>query len=469
MKSIDKIKKRWSAQGGYREFLIMAFPLILSTAAWSIQHFVDRVFLTWYSPEAIAAALPAGLLNFALISVFMGAATYASTFVAQYYGAERYHRIGPAVWQGLYISLIGGIAIAAVIPFAKDIFGFFGHDPIVQELEVEYFQVLCIGAGPVIASSALSGFYSGRGKPWLVMVINMLTTGVNLVLDYALIFGNWGFPEMGMRGAALATVIAALFSFTSFMIITCSPGYNKKYKTLSGWRPDRELFRRLLRYGAPAGVQFFLDIISFSLFVLFVGKLGTVSLAATNIAFNINSLAFMPMLGSGIAISVLVGQHLGADKPHLAEKTVYSGFHVTLLYMSLISAAYVLTPGIFIAPFAAQSDPETFAEIGALAVILLRFVAVFGIFDTLNIVFAAGIKGAGDTRFVMFSMFVFAVIGMAIPTYVAINYLGYGLMASWVIVTASVSLLGFTFLIRFLGGRWKSMRVIEQSDALTMV
>ena len=105
------LKHRWNTESGYREVLAVAIPLILSTASWSVQHFVDRMFLAWYSPETIAAAMPAGMLNFSMVSIFMGTAGYVSTFVAQYYGAKRFHRIGPALWQGVYMSLIGGLLI----------------------------------------------------------------------------------------------------------------------------------------------------------------------------------------------------------------------------------------------------------------------------------------------------------------------------------------------------------------------
>ena len=94
-----QIARRWKEQGGYREFLGIALPLILSTASWSIQHFTDRVFLTWHSTEALSAALPAGMANFTFISLFMGTAQYVNTFVAQYIGARRPERVGPAIWN----------------------------------------------------------------------------------------------------------------------------------------------------------------------------------------------------------------------------------------------------------------------------------------------------------------------------------------------------------------------------------
>lgn len=453
--------QRWNTEGGYRQVLVIAVPLILSTATWSVQHFVDRMFLSWYSPQTIAAAMPAGMLHFSMVSIFMGTAGYVSTFVAQYFGSNQYHRIGPALWQGVYIALIGWLVILCVIPFAEPIFKFIGHDPAIQPHEVDYFQVLCLGGGPYIASYALSGFYSGRGRTWPVMWVNAFATAVNLILDYALIFGQWGFPELGIKGAGIATVVAGFFSLIVFIVLLAAGDTNQTYHTIKGWRPDKDLLMRLLRYGFPSGVQFFLEMTGFTGFVLIVGRLGTASLAATNIAFNINTLAFMPMIGCGIAISVVVGQYIGADKPELAQTSAYSGFHMAFIYMASIAAAYALVPDVFVAPFAAQADPRGFAEIYGFSVILLRFVAVYSIFDTLNIIFCSAIKGAGDTRFVMYMSTILSVFVLIIPTYLAIAVFEFGLMVSWVIATIYIMLLGIVFYLRFLGGKWKSMRVIE--------
>jgi len=457
-----QLKSRWKTPGGYREVLAVAVPLVLSTATWSVQHFVDRMFLTWYSPEAIAAAMPAGMLSFTVISLFMGTAGYVSTFVAQYYGAGRRHRIGPALWQGIYISLIGGLVMLCIIPLAEPAFRLIGHSRSIQPNEVVYFQTMCLGGGAYIGSYALSGFYSGRGKTWPVMWVNAATTVVNLVLDYVLIFGRMGFPELGIRGAAIATVAAGVFSMLVFLALLLSGGNESEYHTRSGWRFEQGLFRRLLRYGFPSGMQFFLEIAGFTGFVLVVGRLGTASLAATNIAFNINTLAFMPMIGCGIAISVLVGQYLGARKPEIAQTATYSGFQVTFFYMASIAAAYALAPDVFVAPFAHRADPEGFAEIYARSVILLRFVAVYSLFDTMNIIFCSAIKGAGDTRYVMIVTVILSVFVLILPVYLAVEILNSGLMVAWLLATLYVISLGVTFYARFLGGKWKSMRVIEQ-------
>jgi len=124
----------------------------------------------------------------------------------------------------------------------------------------------------------------------------------------------------------------------------------------------------------------------------------------------------------------------------------------------------VLVPSIFIDPFASQADPASFIAIRKTTVILLRFVAVYSLFDALNVVFASAIKGAGDTRFVMFMIAIVSSVALVIPSYIALMLLDAGIYTGWTIASAYVSILGLIFLFRFMGGKWKSMRVIEQAS-----
>ena len=177
---------------------------------------------------------------------------------------------------------------------------------------------------------------------------------------------------------------------------------------------------------------------------------------------NVSILAFLPMIGVGIAISVLVGQSLGRDRADLAERSVYSGAHICFIYMAIAAALYWFAPDIFLRPFAAQADAESFADIRPIAIVALRFVAVFSLFDTLNIVFSSALKGAGDTRYIMFVALVVSTVALVIPSYVAMVLLGADIMVGWGILTVYIIILGFAFLFRYLGGKWKSMRVIEE-------
>ena len=458
---MNMIKRRWGSKGGYREVLVLAFPLIISTGSVSIQHFVDRMFLTWYSAEAIAAVTPAGMLNFTILSLFIGTAGYVNTFVAQYHGAGRYGRIGPAIWQGIYVALIGGLINLFLILCAEDIFGFVGHEELVKQYEIRYFQILCLGAFPAIASSVLSGFFSGRGETWPIMLVNVLATGVNIFLDYLLIFGKAGFPELGVSGAAIATVAAMVFSVCLYFVLVSRQLYRLRYNTMNGWRLERSLFSRLMRYGLPNGVQFFLEIAGYTIFILLIGRQGTYYLAATNIAFNINSLAFMPMIGLGIAISILVGQYLGENNPAIAERCVYSGFFVMFSYMAIVASLYLFVPNIFLAPFTVMAKSESFEFIKETTIILLRFVAFYSLFDALNIAFSYAIKGAGDTRFVMIIIIIDSLVVLVIPSYIALVVFHAHIYVGWALASTFIVILGITFLFRFLGGKWKSMRVIE--------
>jgi MATE family multidrug resistance protein len=294
------------------------------------------------------------------------------------------------------------------------------------------------------------------------MWANVGATVVNITFNYLLIFGKLGFPEMGIRGAAVATVISGVFLCLTYLILVSRFKYRKQYRIWAGWRWNRTLFIRLLRFGLPSGVLFFIDVFGFTLFLLLLGRLGTTALAATNIAFNINTFAFMPMIGIGVTVSVLVGQYLGDNNPVRAEYSVFSGLQLTVVYMTLIAVSYVALPGLYLYFYEAGADPAGFPEIKRIAVILLRFVALYSLFDAMNIIFSSALKGAGDTRFIMLMVGVMSSCFLVIPSYLAIVIMGQSLYTGWVIITMYVILLGFSFLWRFRGGKWKSMRVIEE-------
>lgn len=454
------MRKRWQGDGGYGEVLNIAIPMILSMGSWSLMHFVDRMFLTWYSRDALAAALPAGILSFTLGTFFLGTAGYVNTFVAQYGGAKREERVGASVWQGIHFSIAAGIFLLIGIPLAPWIFDLAGHDPAIRELEVPYFQILSVGWIPGLVMPAVSSFYSGRGVTRPVMWVNLVAAGTNIVLDYIFIFGKLGFPEMGIEGAAWATNSAHYFGATIFLVMFLGKKNRERYNT-TGWRFDFPLFKRMMKFGTPNGVQFFVELAGFSLFVLLVGRLSTVELAATNLAFNINTLAFIPMVGLGIGVSTLVGQYLGKDQPDLAERSAWSGVQISLVYMGSIALLYGLTPMLFLAPFQTEGNAEEVAPVIALAVVLLRFVALYSVLDGVYIVFSAAVKGAGDTRFVMWVTLVVSISVMVLPVWLGITRFGMGLYGAWICVTAYIMLLSVIFYFRFSGGKWKSMRVIE--------
>ncbi len=460
------LSRRWNEPNGYREILLLAIPLIISTGSWSIQSFIDRLFLAWYSTESIAAAMPAGILNFTFMSFFIGAAGYITTFIAQYKGAGYPEKIGPALWQGIYLSVAGGFVIMMIIPLAPALFKLANHDPAIQKLEIIYFTILCYGAFPAIAASALSGFHSGLGFTWPIMWVNISATAFNILFDYLLIFGHAGFPEMGIKGAAIATALSGVVSLSLYTLIIFTKANNRIYNVINGFRFDKKLFYRLLRFGAPSGAQFFLDIVAFTLFILFVGVLGKDSLAATNISFSINTITFMPMLGLGIAVSVLVGQNQGRDSPDGSVKCVWNGFHLTFAYMSFMALLLFTMPDFFITPFLKKADLSSELVIRVICRVLLKYIAVYTLFDSFNILFVSALKGAGDTRFVMVSNTALSIFFLVLPSWFFIFKFGKGIYDVWGLATFYICSLGVNFLLRFLSGKWKTMKVIEEAHII---
>lgn len=450
----------WGRPCGGREVLRMALPLIVSTSLWTVMHFTDRMFLLWHSNAAMAAAMPAGLLHFTLLCFPLGIVSYVNTFVAQYYGAERWDQIGRVLWQGVWLAILFAPLFLATIPLAAIVFPWIGHEPLVARQEMAYYQVLTWGAGGVLVSTALSTFFTGRGSTSVVMYVDGASALLNVVLDYLWIFGHAGFPAAGIVGAAWATVVAQWAAAALYAVILCRPAYRQRYALAAGLRWDAALLGRLYRYGGPNGLQMLVELSSFTVFILLVGRLGTEAMAATTLAFNVNSVAFVPMLGLGIAVSTIVGQQLGRDAPALAARATWVSFQIAVLYMGTMAVLYVLIPDVFLLGHASGTTPERFAQLRDVTVILLRFVAAYCLFDAMNVIFVSAIKGAGDTRFILVTTLLMAPLPMVIG-WLGIDYGGWNLIHCWVLITVWVCVLGLTYLGRFLQGRWRQMRVIE--------
>jgi len=464
---LSRIKNRWVGDGGYKDVMIVAVPLILSFSSNTLQMFVDRVFLSRYDLNSMPAAMQAGVASFSIGALFLGTVTYISTFVAQYSGAERFRRVGPAVWQGVYFAAIAGILMLGLIFFSRPIFDWMGHDAAVREYEIIYFNWMCIGSLPMLVGVAFSCFYMGRGKTWTVLYVNAISNLMNVVLDYVLIFGKFGFPEMGIKGAAIGTVVSSFAAMIIFAVLFFQLRYEKKYASLSGRAFDWELIKRMVRFGLPSGVQFFLDMLAFSLFVAFVGRIDRIAMTATNMTFSINMLAFLPMIGMGQAVGILVGKSLGKDKEDIAKRATWSAFQLCSVFMIVIASAYFFWPDFFLSAFRSKANIEDFETVRHLAVNLLMFVAFYCLFDTGNIIFASALKGAGDTKFVMYMSMTMHWLLFAGPAYFIVrSNLSHKIYWCWGSATIFVCVLAGGFLWRFLDGKWQDMRVIEKVAAM---
>lgn len=433
----------------------------------TLMQFTDRVFLANYAVEAITAALPAGILSFTLISFFMGVAGYTNSFVAQYTGAQALDRVGAAVWQGIYFSLFAACFLALFYFLSHQLFDLIGHSADVRALEIDYFNILTLGAGLVVLSSALSCFYTGRGLTWTVMWVHLAGAALNIPLDYCLINGVGPFPALGIVGAAIATVSASALINLIFILLIFSRHNRKAFGTWRNRTFDRDLFGRLMRYGLPSGGQFFLEIFGFAFFIQMLGRLGNLELAATNIVLSIESIAFLPVFGFHIGTSTLVGQAVGRGQSVDAVYATTSSLHIAAVYMSVMMAIFVFFPEPLLGLFRNNRvDPALSGQIMDLGSILLRFVAVFCLFDAMNLVFSGALKGAGDTQFILWTIAALSFGVMIIPVYLAVEVLKAGIYTVWVLVTFYIATLGIAFYLRYRHGKWKQMQIIEMAPII---
>jgi MATE family, multidrug efflux pump len=464
---LSRLHKRWTRPNGYHHVFTISLPLVASMGTITLMQFTDRVFLANYAVEAITAALPAGILSFTLISFFMGVAGYTNSFVAQYTGARALDRVGAAIWQGVYFSLFAACFLALFYFLSHQLFDLIGHSADVRALEIEYFNILTLGAGLVVLSSALSCFYTGRGLTWTVMWVHLAGAALNIPLDYCLINGVGPFPALGIVGAAIATVSASALINLIFILLVFSRHNRKTFGTWKNRAFDRDLFGRLMRYGLPSGGQFFLEIFGFAFFIQMLGRLGNLELAATNIVLSIESIAFLPVFGFHIGTSTLVGQAVGRGQSEDAVYATTSSLHIAAVYMSVMMAIFVFFPDPLLGLFRnSQVDPAISDQIMDLGTILLRFVAVFCLFDAMNLVFSGALKGAGDTQFILWTIAALSCGVMIIPVYLAVEVFKAGIYTAWVLVTFYIATLGIAFYLRYRHGKWKQMRIIETAPII---
>jgi MATE family multidrug resistance protein len=444
------------AESGFREVVRLAWPLVINNSVWTAQIFIDRALLSRHSQVELAATLNSMVIFWVAMNFFFHVTGYVATFVAQYTGAARPQRIGPVVGQALYTALIGGIFLMSAAPFSDQLFAWINHEPKLQQAEAIYFFCLCFSGLPSLIASAVNGFFIGRGDSRTVLWMSFAALIVNGVLDYLWIFGNGGFPEWGIAGAGWATVAGQWVGAIIGLALFLRRRFHDEYRTRHAWRFEPALFLRLLRFAVPNGTFMMLECAAFAVFVLFISRIGTREAAASNMALTLNIVAFLPAMGIGQAIEVLVGKYQGERRPDLSAQRAYTGLAIAGTLMTIMALAYFLIPNLLLIPFRGKESHEEIA----LAAVLLRFVAFYCIFDAANNIFSFALRGAGDTKFVMLVVSFLPWVLMVVPIWI-VSENGGGIYAIWTIASGYIASLAFVFYARFRHGAWRSMQVIE--------
>lgn len=457
----QRFKERANAPFGYKTVLKVGLPLIAGMASATIMQFTDRLFLSRYSIEAISAALPAGVTAMVLQLALVGLCGYVSVFIAQYTGAARTGEVGAVLWQGIWLALGGALLLILSCFLAEPIFTWAGHEPAVLEQEVAYFQILNAGGGFFLLNAVLSGFFVGRGVTRPVLLANLAGAVLNIPLDYALIFGAFGFPEMGIRGAAIATVLGSVFTCAIFAALIFRRKNESRFGVFRGWRVQKDLFLRLLRFGGPSGFNLFMETVAFAWFILEMGTLGITAQAASNIALSVNNVIFMPMLGLNTAIAALVGQAMGRKRPDEAQQVTSSSLHISFMYMLPLSLLCIIFAGPLMDLFRPENAGEDFLPVRTMGMILIYYVAVYSLLDSFNIVYFGALKGAGDTLFIMLLLGGAALFLLVAPVLI-LKHLGLASVHTlWWVLTAYIMILAVAVRARFRGSKWRNIRMID--------
>ncbi len=457
-------EKKKIAPPTFRELIALALPMIASQASETMMLFVDRLFLSWFGKVSIAASMSGGLSAFVFTAFFAGTVGYTNAIVAQYYGAGRSDRCVEAATQGFYLSFAFLPFLLALVPLVHKLFVVVGHSPQQIELEYIYFRILMWGGIFVLLRQVLVGFFLGIGQTRIVMAANLIGMCINIPLNYILIFGKLGFPALGIRGAAFGTIAGSATIFLILLIAYLRHQYYREYDRFGRWRVYPTLLRRLLRFGTPAGAELFLNVFAFNIFIQLMHSMGPDVAAAVTITFNYDMVAFIPMVGLGIAVTSLVGRQMGGGNPEGARKATYLAVRVGYSYAFVMMLLFIFGAGRLVSVFTGALTAEDAALI-ELAKAMIRLAAIYTLADITQLVFSGALRGAGDTRFVMYIS-----VGMhwllGVGAVVLIRIVQVPPLQMWLFFIGFVVVLGGLIFLRFRSGRWEHIKVIEEEELL---
>lgn len=440
--------------------LAIAFPMVVSQASDTIMLFVDRLFLSRLGEAYLAASMSGGLTQFMISSFFIGTIGYVTAIVAQYYGAKRFDMCGKATFQAVLLALMSYPLLLGLSPLFRYFFMLAGQSPLQVDLSYQYFQVLIFGSVFLVLRFALAGFFIGIGRTSVVMIANFAGVIVNVPVNYVLIFGKLGFPALGLRGAAIGTILGNMVIFLILIIFYFRGKNRSDFNTHLSFRFIKSIFVKLMKFGIPAGIEMFLGVTAFNLFVQFMHSYGTDVAAAVTIAFNWDIVAFIPMIGMGHATTALVGQNIGAGDYAEARKSTYTALKVAWVYSFGMVFLFVFGSRVLVSAFASGFAGDTGA-ISDLATTMIRLASLYTLADSAQLVFTGALRGAGDTKWIMRTS-VSLHWAFAVAAIILIRVVQVPPVIGWLLLILFVISLGITMFIRFRGEKWRSIELIKR-------
>ena len=457
--NIEKIKFKYSGTGGIRELLGIALPMILSTSCDAVMIFTTRLFLSSLGPEYMNAAVGGGVMSQVLMFFFTGLIGYSTALAAQYYGSGRKNLSAVTAFQAIIISVAAYPVILTLVPVAEKLFYFIGTPYAQIGYQIEYFEIICYGSLFSMIRHAMGCYFTGIGRTRIVMRATFAALLINVSLGYVLIFGRFGMPVMGIKGAAVAAIAASIIAVVILAAAYFRKSHRLQFSVVNSFHFDKTVMKKLLYFGYPAGIELFLYFFAFTLMIYIFQSQGDVVSTASSIMFNWDMAAFVPLLGIEIAVTSLVGRYMGAGNPDLAHQSAMSGIQAGLLYAVAVTCAFLFFPEPLVNVFRPEVQSHVFETASPIAVSMVRIASIYIIAETVMVSLIGALRGAGDTLWVMTASVTYQ--WLFIPLlFLMLNILKFSPVTAWSWFVFFFMLFCAVLIRRYRMGKWRMLIIV---------
>ena len=420
----------WRAE--LRATVALALPLIGTQLAQISTMTTDVVLLGRHSAEALAAGALGANVVYVLITFTLGIVMAVSPMIAQAVGRKRHavRDVRRSVRQGFWATVAVGVPCMIVIWHTESILLAFGQEPANAASAADYARAMLLGFLPAVGFMLLRFFVSALERPRAALVVMVLSVLLNALLAWALIFGRFGLPPLGVVGAGIATSIANTFGFVALLAFVLIDHRFRRFYILGRlWRPDWRRFAEIFRIGLPIGLILVLEVGLFAGAVQLMGLLGTAEIAAHQIALQCASVAFMVPLGIGQAATVRVGLAAGARDAAGVTRAGWTALALGVSFMSCTALLMWTMPHVLVGLFV-QDVPEN-ARVIELAVAFLAIAALFQVVDGVQAIAIGALRGLKDTRMpAIFAAIGYWLVGFPVGIVLAFHA-GWGGIGVW--------------------------------------
>jgi MATE family multidrug resistance protein len=434
----------------------LGLPLIGSHVAQFSINMTDTLMLGWYDVEVLAAQVIAGTVFFVLFILGSGFAGAVMPMVAKAEAAGEGTQVRRVTRMAIWASFFYSVAAIPVMLFAEPILLFGGQTPEVARLAEDYLVINGWSLLPALMVMVFKSYLSALERAGIVLWVTLAAVAINAIVNYGLIFGNWGLPEMGIQGAAVASLVVNVASMVLLAIylhvVTADHEIFARF-----WRPDWQAFRAVTRLGWPMGLTSLAEVGLFAAASLMMGWLGTMPLAAHGIALQITALTFMVHLGLSNAATVRAGRAVGRGSLgdlQLGAKLITG---VSAVFAALTLVAFLVFPETLLGLFLSPTDPQRDLVI-ALGVPLLAAAGLFQFADAAQAMALGMLRGVQDTAVPML-MAAISYWGIGVPvSYVMGFVLGWGGVGVWCGLAVGLACAGVLLMARFWGPVMRATR-----------